>query len=1305
MMLKKPEHHTGDTLIIQTATSDEGQYTCKGHIDGRSVSSHSSSAVSLSVKDLPTPTLTVTPDGPVFTGERVNLKCEIKSDHSDWRYEWYKGSTDKNVMLKKLEHHTGDTLIIQRTSTSDEGQYTCKGHIDERSVSSHSSSAVSLSVKDSPTSTLTVTPDRSVFTGERVNLKCVIETYSGWRQRNYQIYQRDWTHEWRYEWYKGSRSSVKLQKSVRYTVNGDTLSIVGAVASDQGQYWCRGLRNNRPNTSQSSAAVSLSVKDKPKPNLTVRPQSSVFTGDTVTLSCDMGQSTGWTFLWRKDSNRESTDEETKTISSVSVSDGGTYKCRAERGNYYTLYSNVKITVRERPKPVVRVQPDGRVFRGETVTFTCDIQETGVWQYSWYKNQDYSRGQDQIYYSRGQDQNYKITNVDWSHAGVYSCRGTQTKASQYTEKSDKVTLTVSDLPTPTLTVTPDRSVFTGERVNLTCEIKSDHSDWRYDWNKDSALLQASEHYTVNRDTLSIVEAVESDQGWYTCKGHIDGRSVSSQSSSVYLSVTDLPTPTLTVTPDRSVFTGERVNLTCEIKSDRSDWRYEWNKDSALLQASERYTVNRDTLSIVEAVESDEGQYTCKGHIDGRSVSSQSSSVSLSMKGLKPKPELTSDPAGAALTGNTVNLTCGMDPSTGYWDFYWYKHTLNPETEKTETNSYRLKIDSVSDGGHYWCRAGRGKPVYYTNYSDALWVNVTESPKAVLTVRPDERVFRGETVTLRCDMKWGGNTEWTYRWEKKHREAVSLCSTQELNISSVDHFHSGKYTCTGLINTQISQRSDAVTLTVSGEFVQAVRVSPQPWLTEGESVTLICEVSGSSTGWTFSWFRDHDLLSDSSRGAGGSYTLSPAALQHTGVYTCRAERGRPAYYTHNSSTQPLWVTGVSASVSLVINPSRSQHFSSRSLTLSCEDQSNSAGWTVRRYTDKDTKTCSTQTGSACKIESLSTSDTGVYWCQSESGEKHHPRNITVHDGEVILVSSVDPVIEGETLTLHCLHRSTNSSILSADFYKDGSLVQNQTTREMSITTVSKSHEGFYYCKTERGQSLHSWISVRAPQSSSLLVIGVSVGLSFFLLFLISLVLLWRHKNNKDQHRNTQQTSVPTRSGESHMENSPLQPGSDHIYDEVTPMNKRDKAGSDHIYNDATPLNKRDKEPLEDVTYSEVTVKKNIPVDKDDTTAESNNVMYSEVGTKVKKFKSKDTAGPSDLTYAQINIQDKKKSKGKGAGLADVLIEMKSKEKYRGKSSESGDSFYSELKHNTDRGADAEVGDATYAQVLKKKGHKNK
>ncbi len=93
-------------------------------------------------------------------------------------------------------------------------------------------------------------------------------------------------------------------------------------------------------------------------------------------------------------------------------------------------------------------------------------------------------------------------------------------------------------------------------------------------------------------------------------------------------TDLPRSTLTVTPDRPVFTGETVTLKCVIES-HSNWRYEWYKDSVMLQSSDRYTVNRDTLTIRGATESDQGQYWCRGQI--RSVSSQSSSVSLSVKG--------------------------------------------------------------------------------------------------------------------------------------------------------------------------------------------------------------------------------------------------------------------------------------------------------------------------------------------------------------------------------------------------------------------------------------------------------------------------------------------------------------------------------------------------------------------------------------------------------------------------------------------------------------------------------------------------
>nr|QRN78648.1 leukocyte immune-type receptor LITR3.1 [Carassius auratus] len=395
---------------------------------------------------------------------------------------------------------------------------------------------------------------------------------------------------------------------------------------------------------------------------------------------------------------------------------------------------------------------------------------------------------------------------------------------------------------------------------------------------------------------------------------------------------------------------------------------------------------------------------------------------------------------------------------------------------------------------------------------------ETLKAKVSIKPAQHVFRGETVTLRCDIDGEGVTSWQYSWYKDD-SLYTYSELQEHTFTSVTESVAGKYSCYGAerggsrtsnisdeVTLTVSERggsrtsniNDVVTLTVSDRAQAGLSVSPQKWLTEGDPVTLICEVYGSSTDWTFSWFTvtassdnkyHYQLLSGSSRGAGGNYTVSSAALKHTGVYVCRAERGKSAYNTTYSNKQPVWVTGVSPRVSLIISPSRTQHFTFVSLSLSCEDQSNSDRWRVRRYTDSEQlQDCSSsvwgsETGSTCTIRSTITSDTGVYWCQSESGEKYHPVNITVHSiSGVILESPVHPLTEGDNLTLRCLYQHSTPSNLRADFYKDGSLIQSQTT-EMIISTVSKSHEGFYYCKhSERGESPKSWISVRVSPSES-------------------------------------------------------------------------------------------------------------------------------------------------------------------------------------------------------------------------------
>ncbi|XP_053537811.1 low affinity immunoglobulin gamma Fc region receptor II [Ictalurus punctatus] len=394
---------------------------------------------------------------------------------------------------------------------------------------------------------------------------------------------------------------------------------------------------------------------------------------------------------------------------------------------------------------------------------------------------------------------------------------------------------------------------------------------------------------------------------------------------------------------------------------------------------------------------------------------------------------------------------------------------------------------------------------------------KSPKPVVTIKPDKHVFRGETVTLRCEIQGGGDTEWKYSWNKKDKTFYPSPTTQEFSFSSV-----------------INDDSDVAEAVVS--------VSPLRWLNEGDSVTLSCEVKNSSTGWTFSWYTavpyrnglievtgrrgnvlyGSELLSDSSRGSGGSYTLTNVTVNHTGVYMCRAERGESVFHTRDSNLQPLCITGESPPVSLIINPSRTQHFTADSLSLSCEDQSDSTGWTVRGYTHSETVSdCSSVSGSTCNISSLSTSHTGVYWCQSESGGRSNPVNITVHNGDVILESPVHPVTEGHPLTLRCLYRNSKISDSGVDFYKDDSVLQSQTTGEMTISTVSKSDEGFYHCKhPERGESLKSWVSVRvlsdgkAPLSVLKLLSSAVAASPYVLVTIILAVKCYRARTDPDE-----------------------------------------------------------------------------------------------------------------------------------------------------------------------------------------------
>ncbi|XP_059380138.1 leucine-rich repeats and immunoglobulin-like domains protein 1 isoform X2 [Carassius carassius] len=256
----------------------------------------------------------VTPDERVFRGETVNLTCDIQgAGHTQWSYSWFKDGYTFYPLTTTAE-------ISFTAEVYHRGEYSCRGERSDSQRSSDISAAVTLTVSDSPRSSLTVTPDSPVFTGETVNLKCVIESHSNWR----------------YEWYKDT-DSVMLQTSDRHTVNRDTLTIRGVITSDQGQYWCRGQRDQRPNSSRS--AVNLTVTGFPRSSLTVTPDSPVFTGETVNLKCVIESNhSNWRYEWYKDtdsvmlqtSDRYTVNRDTLTIRGVITSDQGQYWCRGQR---------------------------------------------------------------------------------------------------------------------------------------------------------------------------------------------------------------------------------------------------------------------------------------------------------------------------------------------------------------------------------------------------------------------------------------------------------------------------------------------------------------------------------------------------------------------------------------------------------------------------------------------------------------------------------------------------------------------------------------------------------------------------------------------------------------------------------------------------------------------------------------------------------------------------------------------------------------------------------------------------------------
>ncbi|XP_028980091.2 sialoadhesin isoform X2 [Esox lucius] len=993
------------------------------------------------------------PDGQLYSGEKVTFLCSAQGTNSSgWTYVWFKDSQEKQL---KADDANQTSYHLKSAGLQDSGTYWCRAtEVDRRSDISNS---VSITVTEPPDPSLSVQSGwLDVFPSETVILSCSLPDKSA---------------AWLYRW---SRDGHDL------TEEGATLSISSATQTDSGTYRCSTTLASRPASTKHSNTHTLTVSsNSPIASLLQAPGFEVmYTGEKVSFSCSVKQSSGWQYVWSKDSQKtqltnNDSNQTSYTISSAGLQDSGTYWCRATRGKtpFYTQFSQaVKMEVREPPVPSLSVQSGWLdVFPSETVILSCSLPDkSAAWLYRWSRD-----GHDLT----EEGATLSISSATQTDSGTYRCSTTLASRPASTKHSNTHTLTVSsNSPIASLLQAPGFEVmYTGEKVSFSCSVKQS-SGWQYVWSKDSQKTQLTNNDS-NQTSYTISSAGLQDSGTYWCRATRGKTPFYTQfSQAVKMEVREPPVPSLSVQSGwLDVFPSETVILSCSLPDKSAAWLYRWSRDGHDL------TEEGATLSISSATQTDSGTYRCSTTLASRPASTKHSNThTLTVSPNSPIASLLQAPGFEVMyTGEKVSFSCSVKQSSG-WQYVWSKDSQKTQLTNNDSNqtSYTISSAGLQDSGTYWCRATRGKTPFYTQFSQAVKMEVREPPVPSLSVQSGWLdVFPSETVILSCSLP-DKSAAWLYRWSRDGHDLTEEGAT--LSISSATQTDSGTYRCSTTLASRpaSTKHSNTHTLTVSpnSPIASLLQAPGFEVMYTGEKVSFSCSVKQSS-GWQYVWSKDSQktqLTNNDSNQT--SYTISSAGLQDSGTYWCRATRGKTPFYTQFSQAVKMEVREPPVP-SLSVQSGWLDVFPSETVILSCSLPDKSAAWLYRWSRNGHNLT---EEGATLSISSATQTDSGTYRCSTTLASR--PASTKHSNTHTLTVSSNSPIASllqapgfevmytGESVSFSC---SVNQSsgwqyVWSKDSQKTQLTNNDSNQTSYTISSAGLQDSGTYWCRATRGKT---------------------------------------------------------------------------------------------------------------------------------------------------------------------------------------------------------------------------------------------
>ncbi|XP_074118325.1 Fc receptor-like protein 3 isoform X2 [Sminthopsis crassicaudata] len=581
------------------------------------------------------------------------------------------------------------------------------------------------------------------------------------------------------------------------------------------------------------------------------------------------------------------------------------------------------------------------------------------------------------------------------------------------------------------------------------------------------------------------------------------------------------PVISLTPPwTTYFKGERVLLKCNGFHSYVTGEIQWYFNQKLLEETHSSIIVKNS-----------GQYQCR-----TKDSPLSNPVSLSFS----RDELILQTPYPVFEGDTLVLRCRKKKDIEFTDVTYYK---NGKTIKSflkgsfKDTDFSIPKARLSNYDQYHCTSKESILLGITSKkieAKPVVIKVQELFSLPILKSTTLEPLEGTNVTLSCETQLPPEKANTQLHFSFFRNSLSeWTETSKLQITNIWKEDSGFYFCAAR-TSEVWKKSFPVRIKVKRIPVSGIHMEIQPpggQVTEGQTLVLLCSVSGGTGDITFSWYKEGTatvLKKKTERFLKAEFKILAVRESEAGKYYCTAD----------NTNSPLYSRLVSISIKIPVSPPlltfsipKTQMFVGKVVELRCDVQRGSAPIFYRFYHEgKIMKNSSASFGDAASFNlSLTKQHTGNYFCEADNG-------ISIQSSQMLMLSVKVPVSRplltiseiksqapGQHLVELQCEAETGTSPIFYQFFHQGIILGSVWThlREAAFLNLSLKAEdsGIYSCEADNGigPQLSEGVEFSATgKQRGLLAGGVSLGLLGFLgLIGVALLLYFRSQRRSGEN----------------------------------------------------------------------------------------------------------------------------------------------------------------------------------------------